>query len=251
VGSLLDRYEALLLDMNGTFMFGQDRFGPAHVYYTTYRELSGSHLTPGAVRRAIDDCYSRMAALYEDPARVANFPQVREVLAQSQACLGLPAAEVELIERVIARHELGRVSDEYAAALRRLSATHRLGVVTNIWSRKQSWLDELRRAGVLDLFAAAVFSSDGPGMKPSPALFRQALATLAVPPPSVAVVGDSLRCDVGGAAAAGLDSVWVNATGAVRPPGAPVPTFEVRSLLELVPAEPGAAPDRRGAARLQ
>src|SRR6266446_6928463 len=118
--------------MNGTFMFGQDRFGPAQDYYTTYRELSGTRLSPGAVRRAIDDCYSRMAALYEDPDRVANFPQVREVLVQSPTCIGLPAAEVELIERVIARQELGRVSDEYANALHRLAATHRLGLVTNI-----------------------------------------------------------------------------------------------------------------------
>ena len=73
-------------------------------------------------------------------------------------------------------------------------------------------------------------------IKPSPALFRQALAALAVPPRSVVVVGDSLRCDVGGAAAAGLDSVWINPNGAASPPGAPAPTFEVHSLLELVPA---------------
>ena len=44
-----------------------------------------------------------MAALYEDPARADSFPQVRDMLA------GLPAGEVELVEAVIARHELGRV----------------------------------------------------------------------------------------------------------------------------------------------
>jgi FMN phosphatase YigB (HAD superfamily) len=246
LGGILDRYEVLLLDMNGTFMFGEDRFGPAQDYYTTYRELSGTHLTAGAVRRAVDDCYGRMAALYEDPGHIDRFPQVRQVLARSPACAGWPAAEIERVEAVIARHELGRVPAEFAAALRRLAATHRLGVVTNIWSRKPPWLDELRRAGVLDLFAAAVFSSDGPSVKPSPALFRQVLATLAVPPPSAVVVGDSLRCDIAGAAAAGLDSVWINPSGSTRPAGAPAPTFEVRSLLWLVHAEPGAASDRGG-----
>jgi FMN phosphatase YigB (HAD superfamily) len=144
---------------------------------------------------------------------------------------------------VIARHELGRVPDEYAAAVRRLAATHRLGVVTNVWSRKGPWVAELRRAGLLDLFAAVVFSSDGPHVKPSPVLFGRALASVGVPAAAAVFVGDSLRCDVGGAAAAGLDSVWINPGGAVRPGGSPVPTFEVRSLLELVAPEPSAGAD--------
>lgn len=237
MGSILDRYEALLLDMNGTFMFGEDRFGPDQDYHSTYRTLGGAQLTSDAVRRAVADCYARMGVVYEDPARADSFPQVREVLAESPACAGLPAAEVELIEGIIAWHELGRIPDDYAAALRRLAATHRLGVVANVWSRKSPWLGELRRAGVLDLFAVVVFSSDGPSMKPSPALFRQALAALPMPPPVVVFVGDSLRCDIGGASAAGLDSVWVNRSGAARFPGSPTPTFEVRSLLELVHAE--------------
>ena len=153
--NVLDRYEAVLLDMNGTFMFGEDRFGPAQDYYATYRGLSGMRLTPGAVRRAVDDCYGRMAALYEDsgayrrlPASAGGAGPVAGVHA------GCRPPRSKLVEGVIARHELGRVPDEYAAALHRLAATHRLGVVTNLWSRKPPWLDELRRAGVLDLFAA-------------------------------------------------------------------------------------------------
>jgi putative hydrolase of the HAD superfamily len=235
-----------LLDMNGTFMFDQDRFGPGHDYYATYLELSGMHLAPVAVRRAIEDCYGRMAALYEDPGHADSFPQVRDVLAQSPVCSAWPTYEVERVEAVIARHELGRVPDEYAATLRRLAASHRLGVVTNIWSCKPPWLDEQRRAGVLDLFAVAVFSSDGPSIKSSPALFRQALSALAVQPPSVVFVGDSLRCDIGGTAAAGLESVWVNRSGTARPTGSPTPTIEVRSLLGLVHVEPGTTPDRGG-----
>ena len=52
-------------------------------------------------------------------------------------------------------------------------------------------------------------------------------------------MGDSLRCDIGGAAAAGLAaSVWVNATGEEAAPeggGGPRPTFTVASVLELPP----------------
>jgi FMN phosphatase YigB (HAD superfamily) len=229
---VLDQYDAVLLDMNGTFMFGEDRFGPAHDYQATYRDLGGRSLSADELRRVVSDCYDRMSALYEDPARTDSFPQVREML------VGLSAGEADLVEAVIARHELGRVPNEYAAALRWLAATHRLGVVANVWSRKGPWLAELQRAGVLGLFAAVVFSSDGPHMKPSPVLFREALAALAVPASAAVFIGDSLRCDIGGAAATGLASVWVNAGAATRPAGSPIPTYEVRNLLDLAASEP-------------
>lgn len=228
---MLERYRAVLLDMNGTFMFGEDRFGPAYDYHATYRDLGGERLSSDELRRAIDDCYQRLAQRYEDPACVDNFPQVRDMLT------GLPPGEAERVESVIAHHELGSISDEYATALRRLAATHWLAVVANVWSRKGPWLAELRRAGVLELFAAVVISSDGPHIKPSPVLFHQALAAVAAPPSAALFVGDSLRYDIGGAIAAGLDSVWINPSEAARPSGSPVPTFEVRSLLELIGGE--------------
>lgn len=236
MGNFLNQYAAVLLDMNGTFMFDEDRFGPDQDYHSTYRALGGVRLQPEAVRQSIADCYDRMTAMYDDPALTDSFPQVRDVLAESSALAGLPIAEVELVEGVIAWHELGRVPDEYAAALRRLATTHQLGVVANVWSRKWSWLDELRRAGILDLFATVVISSDGPSMKPSPALFRQALDALSMPPSAVVFVGDSLRCDIGGASAVGLDTVWVDRAGGGPPRSGPLPTFIVPDLLVLVRA---------------
>jgi FMN phosphatase YigB (HAD superfamily) len=233
VTRILDRYQVILLDMNGTFMFEEDRFGPAHDYHATYRALGGTQLRSEELRQAVSQCYDQLSTHYSDPSHCDCFPQVREVL--TETCTSLPQSEIDLIEAAFARHELGQVPAEYAAALRWLSKSHTLGVVSNIWSKKPLWLDEFRRAGILDLFAALVFSSDGPSIKPSPLLFRQALATLGVPLSSVVYVGDSLRCDVGGASATGIASVWVNRKGTTRPNGSPVPTFEVRSLLELVP----------------
>jgi FMN phosphatase YigB (HAD superfamily) len=66
-----------------------------------------------------------------------------------------------------------------------------------------------------------------------------------VPPDRALVVGDSLRRDVGGAAAAGLAAAWVNPPGAACPAGSPTAAFEVRTLLDLA-VEPGGAPDRNG-----
>ena len=39
--AFLDRFAALLLDMNGTCMFGHDRFGPDQDYVATYRSHGG------------------------------------------------------------------------------------------------------------------------------------------------------------------------------------------------------------------
>ena len=40
----LDQFSVLLLDMNGTFMFGHDRFGPDEDYFATYASLGGRNL---------------------------------------------------------------------------------------------------------------------------------------------------------------------------------------------------------------
>ena len=45
--------------------------------------------------------------------------------------------------------------------------------------------------------------------KPDPAIYAMALARLGVPAARVLAIGDSLHTDIGGAAGAGIDSLWV------------------------------------------
>ncbi len=234
---VLDRFAVVLLDLNSTFMFGEDRFGPGHDYHATYAAEGGRALPAAAVRAAVDACYAHLAARYADPAYRDDFPSVHEALALLPDTGALAAGERARIERVIARHELGRVPAEYAAALRRLARTHRLGLVSNIWSRKDPWLAELARAGVAGLFTTMVFSSDTRSIKPSARLFEAALAAFDVPRQSVVVVGDSLAADVAPARAAGLASVWINPAKAPVPPGGPQPDYIAPDLLALVPGE--------------
>ena len=232
---VLSRFTVVLLDMNGTIMFGGDRFGPEQDFAATYRALGGRRLAAEVVQGTVAECYRTMGAIYEDPARCDSFPQVVETLREVPAGRDLPQAELELLERVIAQHELGRIPDAYARAITRLAATHRLGLVANILSRKGPWLEEFGRAGVLHHFATTVFSSDGSSIKPSRKLFDQAVTALAAPKSEVAFVGDSLRCDIGGATAAGLAAVWIDRTDHGRQARDPQPTFVVRDLLDLVP----------------
>jgi HAD superfamily hydrolase (TIGR01549 family) len=229
----LSRFAVVLLDMNGTFMFGGDRFGPEQDFAATYHRLGGRGLTARAVREGVLACFEELGVIYEDSTRCDSFPAVLDTLLDLPLTRNLPESELTLLERVIAEHELGAISDTYALALRRLAANHRLGVIANIISRKGPWLNEFARAGVLDLFATTVFSSDGRSIKPSRKLFDQALSATAAPPSEVVFVGDSLRCDIGGAARAGLACIWIDRKGRGLQPGDPEPTFVVRDLLEL------------------
>lgn len=220
--------------MNGTFLFDGDRFGADQDYAATYRMLGGLQLAPDVVREAVRACAETLGPIYNDPARCDSFPHVGDTLRALPIVRDLPDDELGLIERVIAEHEVGRVPEAYATGLRRLARTHQLGLVSNILSRKERWLEELDRAGVLNLLAVVVFSSDGDSIKPSQALFDRAVAALGLPRSRMVFVGDSLRCDVGGAARAGLATVWIDRQGTGPVPGGPQPDWIVRNLLELL-----------------
>ncbi len=53
---VLDRFAVVLLDLNSTFMFGEDRFGPDQDYHASYAAEGGRALGPAAVRAAVDAC---------------------------------------------------------------------------------------------------------------------------------------------------------------------------------------------------
>jgi putative hydrolase of the HAD superfamily len=176
-----------------------------------------------------------MGVIYEDPSRSDSFPAVRDTLPTLPAARGLAPAELELLERVIAQQERGRIPDAYAEWVRKLAGSHVLGLVANILSRKDPWLEEFKRAGVLDCFGVLVFSSDTSSIKPSRKLFDQAVGALGVPRSDAVFVGDNLRCDIGGATGAGLASVWIDREGRGLQAGDPRPDFIVRDLRELLP----------------
>ena len=238
------RHPVVLLDMNGTFVFGGDRFGPSEDYAATYRSLGGT--APGvAVDAAVGAVYDYLDRRYTDAAFHEAFPNVADALGAVPEAGGFSGRDLDLIARTFARHELGRVPPEYARALCWLAGRHRLGLVTDIWAGRELWIQELARAGVLDLFDARVFSSDGSSVKPSPEPFRRALRALGARASEAVVIGDSAHRDGGGALAAGLPFILV---GAEEHPDA---IGRVESLLALVPrsALDHSAPPSPGDAR--
>jgi FMN phosphatase YigB (HAD superfamily) len=237
----LDDFDVLLLDMNSTFMFGEDRFGPDEDFAATYRDVGGESLPAGEVNRIIRAAFAYLDARYADPAYEDDFPSVCEALAV--VAPPLRAVERALLELTFARHELGVVPPACAAALRALSTTHELRLLTNIWAPKARWLAELDRAGVLPLFRVAVFSSDTRSVKPSLRLVQLALDGIACAPRDVLMVGDSLHRDLLAGRRAGLATAWVGVEPEVPPAAAHLVDYRVPSLLALAERARGGAPE--------
>jgi HAD superfamily hydrolase (TIGR01549 family) len=233
-GRFIDRFEVLLLDMGNTFMFGCDDFGADADFHATYRRLGGSRLDPDEVASPIRSVFAQMLEDGSNPEHYERFGSVSSYLARSPDVARLPASERDLLEQVFALHELGRVSERHADALRRLRRSHPLGVVSNVWSRPDVFEAELRRAGIMDLFGIVVWSSAHGCVKPSARLFQRALRHFGAAPHRVVYIGDHPRRDVAGAKALGMAAVWI--ANRARPLSAedPQPDLIVGDLVELL-----------------
>ena len=230
-GRFLERYPVVLLDMNQTFMFGGDRFGPDQDFFATYRRLGGARLDRLAVHAAIRLCYDGMARDYADPTKRRAFPSLDEALKTYAH-----AADQDLpdLHAVFAEHESGHIPERHIDYLHQLSQSHELGVVSNIWAGKARWLQEFERAGVAQVFKTCVFSSDDRIIKPDPALFVSAAAAFHVAMSSILFVGDSLRFDIEPAKALGMGTAWIDSSMAAHP----LADVVVSSLPELDHAVP-------------
>jgi FMN phosphatase YigB (HAD superfamily) len=198
---------ALLLDMNSTFMFGEDSFGEAEDFSAYYFKIGGkrSRNEINAIVRAV---YEYLDACYLDEKYRENFPAVRAAICQVAGDT-LEQDEVERIVDTFAFHELGYIPDEYVKALHALRQHFRLAAVIDIWSPKAVWLKEFERAGIAGLFSAVSFSSDHGMVKPSPKPFELVLNQLGITAREALVVGDSIRRDLGGATKAGIDCILI------------------------------------------
>ena len=228
----LDNFDAILLDMGRTFMFEVDRFDDPDSFAKVYNEIGGRALGPERLAAIITGLHERAVATYRDPAFIERYPSLRDHLLAMPEIAGLAEAELGRLLEVFARHEIGVIPEDYIATLRRLRQSHRLGLVSNIWSPSDLFLSLFHRLQIRELFTVIVFSSDLGALKPSTRLFETALAAFPCPRARVLMVGDRLSRDVAGAKAVGIAAVWISPDGVV-PAGAPAPDLIIRDLREL------------------
>jgi len=232
----IDDYEVILLDQGKTFMFENDRFGPGEDYYSTYRALGGTTLTPQSLRKLMDKLVSHMLELGRNPRDCDSFPSVPEVLRSRALFEGLSSEDFPLIDQLVSLHELGSISKCDADAIRSISNTHRLGIVSNIWGRKQPFEQNLADAGILDCFEHVVWSSEHGRIKPSPWLFSHALALFRVPAAKVLFVGDHPFRDILPAKNCGCFAAWLRNGSEVFPSSCPAPDLTITRVGDLLRA---------------
>jgi len=199
--------KALLLDMNSTFMFGEDRFDEDEDFSIYYHSIGGK-LSKDDLDLIIRSAYKYLDDRYPDERYRHTFPSVEKAI-ESTLDVELLKEEKEKIINTFAFHELGHIPYEFSDALHTLKKHFILSVVIDIWSPKESWLEIFEKSGVSELFSAASFSSDHGMVKPSPKPFELVVNHLNIPKKECLVVGDSPRRDLGGAIAAGIDCILV------------------------------------------
>lgn len=162
--------KALLLDMNGTFMFGEDRFGDDEDFSCYYNKLNGQ-LESNEINTLIRTIYHDLSEKYPQAEYRSCFPTLEKSI-RSFTGESLTCEEIEKVIDTFSCHEHGYIPAEYLTALEQLARRFSLSVVIDIWSPKQRWLDIFRYHDIDKLFAASSFSSDHGIVKPSPQPFE-------------------------------------------------------------------------------
>ena len=160
-------------------------------------------------RKSVDLPFPEQVALFLDlakPGLAASLPRrtVRQVgLAYADAVLHYPP-------------QLIPGAADLLAALRKKRL--KLGLICNTGRSPGFVLRKLLvRFGIIKRFNVALFSDETIVRKPDPRIFRQALETLGATPAETVHVGDSPESDIAGAAAAGLQAVWIKKSGVNEP----------------------------------
>jgi putative hydrolase of the HAD superfamily len=167
---------------------------------------------------------------------VTTFERMSDVLAR----LGLE--DPQLAERMTEIHMAAlqavvRVPGHHAALLDELRGRVRTGLCSNF--SHSATAEGILAVSGFDERLDAVVVSDALGMrKPHPRIFEEVMGRLGVGPAEVLHVGDSLRADVGGAAALGIRTAWV--TRRIADPDTrlaehegPAPDHAIADLAEL------------------
>lgn len=150
---------------------------------------------------------------------------------------GLPISPGQLWEQYRRRMpELASCRDEDIDALRWLRrAGWRIGIVTNGMADNQ--LGKIRNTGLDGLVDGWCISGDVGVRKPDPEIFRLAAERCGCNPARGGwMIGDGLAADVAGGQAAGLHTIWLQASHGARswPPAGPVPDGSADSVAAAV-----------------
>lgn len=223
--------DAVLFDLDGTL-----------VEY----ERSGREVLSAAFDRVdvspffeVEDYYDRYEAFFEQSRSITHLRE--RIFADIAETRGHPAdLGVEVARAYEAERDHGRVylldgAREVLDAL----ADRPTAMVTNGDPEMQR--PKLESTGLSSYFETVVYAGYDTPAKPDPEPFQLALEAIGGSAGRAVYVGNDPRADVGGAAAAGLDSVWLRNGSTVTPDTEPTYTIEALSDLFDTPILDGRA----------
>lgn len=216
---------AVLLDALGTLVELQP---PGPRLRARLEELSGVDVGPEAAERGFAAEIGHYLAYHMEGGDREGLERLRDdCAAVMHEALGVHGIERAEVRRAMVEALEFRAFPDAAPALRGLrSRGLRLVVASNWDCSLPEWLEG---AGLGQLVDGVVSSAVIGEAKPSPVVFRAALALAGVGPGEAIHVGDSVDNDIAGARAAGLRAVLVDRSGRPAPDGVET----VRSLGEV------------------
>lgn len=225
------RIHCVVFDLGGT-LTAQLPAMPPELPWRRYAEALPASSEPDTVTRRLVEAE---LAVHQDCRIGQRSHTIHDILRMAEVPYAEPA-----IEAYRSAWDPYTVASPHAAAVLRTlrDAGLRIGLLSNtIWPR--SWhIELLARDGLLELFDAAVFSTDLDVVKPHPAAFSHVLALLGAPSPATGVfVGDRLHEDISGAQSIGMRTVLIT-TESVAPahilPSTAVPDHRISDIHELL-----------------
>lgn len=213
---------AVLFDLDGTLV---EYERPAReVLATAFDRVGVDHFF------AVEDYQARYETFFPESDSITHLRElIFADLAESQGkdpAVGVEVATAYADERDHTAVSLLPGAREVLDSL----ADRPLGMVTNGDPEMQR--PKLESTGLMADFETVVYAGHDTPAKPDPAPFHLALDRLASDPAGSVYVGNDPEADVGGAAAAGLDSVWLRNGSSAVP--AIEPTETIDSLSDLV-----------------
>ena len=221
----MKQYRAYLFDLYGTLAdIHTDESRPA-LWKTAAAEYSarGAAWEGPALRRAyLALCAAEEARLQEAAPRGAKVElDLQRVFAELYRQKGVTPAEALVAETAL---HFRRASTThlraYAGARELLTALRAAGREVVLLSNAQTCftLPELEQLGLTACFDRIFISSAVGFKKPDPRFFGAALAALDLPPDRCLMIGNDPVCDIAGAAAVGMDAVYIHSALSPRGP---------------------------------
>ncbi len=193
---------------------------PAPALQSELAQRAGIELSLAQAERAIAAEISYYRAHLDEGRDVDSLADLRRrCAAQLRAALPQKArrTRLELVEEVLLHSLRFRTFDDAEPALAAARSLPARVVVASNWD--VSLQDVLERLDLAPLLDGVITSADAGARKPSPRVFRDALALVGVDPAHAVHIGDSIDEDVAGAIGAGIAPVLLRRDKRPGPPG--------------------------------